>query len=262
MESIIPGIYPVIAEKATSGRNSHLKISIFVFVAMSAYTYFKKTPQICKNFMRNAMHFIIIFLLQIFTSIYIDCIDLDVGVFPLRWSLPYQMNFIIIKVFFFFYCPDSPPVTIQSTSSAPHDDQLQLQVQALMHQNSVLRNQLETIKVKDESASLAPPGTTPSSGVPIANEEMETQIKALQHSLLSMQQVCDPAIIHQRSRVRELTLGWFWSRIRFRVRVAIGLVGFKYMTGCGSGLGFSRVRVKYRIFSSRVEVRNLVSIRN
>lgn len=42
MESIIPVIYPVIAEKATSGRNSHLKISIFVFVAMSAYTYLKK----------------------------------------------------------------------------------------------------------------------------------------------------------------------------------------------------------------------------
>ncbi|XP_041482729.1 ecto-NOX disulfide-thiol exchanger 2-like [Lytechinus variegatus] len=75
----------------------------------------------------------------------------------------------------------------QSIPPAQTDDQLQLQVQALMHQNNVLRNQLESQKSKDESTILAPPGTTPTT-VPIANEEMEMQIKALQHSLLSMQQ--------------------------------------------------------------------------
>ena len=80
------------------------------------------------------------------------------------------------------------PVFILSLPVPPPDEsELKLQIQALMHQNGVLRNQLEMMKNKEEGALPAPPGTTPPPTPP--NEEMETQIKALQHSLLAMQQV-------------------------------------------------------------------------
>ncbi|XP_071489520.1 ecto-NOX disulfide-thiol exchanger 1-like [Diadema antillarum] len=78
----------------------------------------------------------------------------------------------------------------------PPDNELQLQVQALMHQNNVLRSQLEALRTGEEGGGAGTSGTSGGSGPtqPSAtppstpNEETETQIKALQHSLLAMQQ--------------------------------------------------------------------------